>query len=96
MPVNPLLKLAGTKIVDANGELVMLRGAGLGGWMNMENFITGAPSRSRASLWKPSNTAAGFPGHESQIRDALRKAIGPDDADFFWDKVLKLIGHSFV
>ncbi|KAJ3029839.1 hypothetical protein HDV00_009372 [Rhizophlyctis rosea] len=38
-----VLKVNGNKIVDANGNEVLLRGAGLGGWMNMENFITGYP-----------------------------------------------------
>ncbi|KIM87823.1 glycoside hydrolase family 5 protein [Piloderma croceum F 1598] len=37
------LKVSGTKIVDVNGQEVILRGAGLGGWMNMENFISGYP-----------------------------------------------------
>jgi hypothetical protein len=27
------LKVAGTKIVDEDGEEIILRGAGLGGWM---------------------------------------------------------------
>jgi endoglucanase len=39
----PLLHVAGTRLVNANGEPVRLRGVGLGGWMNMENFITGYP-----------------------------------------------------
>ncbi|KAG6833172.1 Endo-1,4-beta-xylanase 5 [Tephrocybe sp. NHM501043] len=38
-----LLKVSGTKIVDEQGNEVVLRGAGLGGWMNMENFISGYP-----------------------------------------------------
>ncbi|KAF8966808.1 glycoside hydrolase [Flammula alnicola] len=38
-----LLKISGTKIVDEHGNEVILRGAGLGGWMNMENFISGYP-----------------------------------------------------
>ncbi|KAF4565599.1 Endo-1,4-beta-xylanase 5 [Pleurotus pulmonarius] len=38
-----LLKVSGTKIVDEDGKEVILRGAGLGGWMNMENFISGYP-----------------------------------------------------
>ncbi|KAI0933252.1 hypothetical protein AcV7_004773 [Taiwanofungus camphoratus] len=33
------LKVVGTKIVDEDGQEVTLRGAGLGGWMTMENFI---------------------------------------------------------
>ncbi|TEB18768.1 glycoside hydrolase [Coprinellus micaceus] len=38
-----LLRVSGTKIVDEQGKETVLRGAGLGGWMNMENFITGYP-----------------------------------------------------
>ncbi|KAF9051055.1 glycoside hydrolase [Hymenopellis radicata] len=38
-----LLKVSGTKIVDEDNNEVILRGAGLGGWMNMENFISGYP-----------------------------------------------------
>jgi aryl-phospho-beta-D-glucosidase BglC (GH1 family) len=37
------LKVSGTKVVDGDGKEVILRGAGLGGWMNMENFISGYP-----------------------------------------------------
>ncbi|KAK7048503.1 glycoside hydrolase family 5 protein [Favolaschia claudopus] len=37
------LKVSGTKIVDENDKEIILRGAGLGGWMNMENFISGYP-----------------------------------------------------
>ncbi|GLB42763.1 putative glycosyl hydrolase 5 (cellulase A) family protein [Lyophyllum shimeji] len=38
-----LLRVSGTKLVDEQGNEVILRGAGLGGWMNMENFISGYP-----------------------------------------------------
>ena len=38
-----LLKVSGTKLVDEQGKETILRGAGLGGWMNMENFISGYP-----------------------------------------------------
>ncbi|KIK97372.1 glycoside hydrolase family 5 protein [Paxillus rubicundulus Ve08.2h10] len=38
------LEVSGTKIVDGDSKEVILRGAGLGGWMNMENFISGYPS----------------------------------------------------
>ncbi|CUM50058.1 uncharacterized protein AC631_00901 [Debaryomyces fabryi] len=37
------LKVKGTKIVDENEELVVLKGAATGGHLNMENFITGYP-----------------------------------------------------
>ncbi|KAJ8521326.1 hypothetical protein ONZ45_g1972 [Pleurotus djamor] len=35
--------IKGTKIIDDEGNEVILRGAGLGGWMTMENFISGFP-----------------------------------------------------
>ncbi|MEN4100506.1 MAG: hypothetical protein ROW52_11325, partial [Anaerolineaceae bacterium] len=35
------LTVKGNQIVNGRGEQVVLRGFGLGGWMNMENFITG-------------------------------------------------------
>lgn len=41
--MSSFLKVDGTKIVDGNSQEVILRGAGLGGWMTMENFITGYP-----------------------------------------------------
>ncbi|KAF7760869.1 CAZyme family GH5 [Agaricus bisporus var. burnettii] len=37
------LRVSGTKIVNEAGGETVLRGAGLGGWMNMENFISGYP-----------------------------------------------------
>ncbi|RDW80490.1 glycoside hydrolase family 5 protein [Coleophoma crateriformis] len=40
---NGILRIQGEQVVDGNGKPVILRGAGLGGWMNMENFITGYP-----------------------------------------------------
>ena len=43
-PDTALLRTDGPRVVNAAGEQVRLRGVGLGGWMNMENFITGYPS----------------------------------------------------
>jgi endoglucanase len=40
----PALRVRGPRIVDADDQPVRLRGVGLGGWMNMENFITGYPA----------------------------------------------------
>jgi len=37
------LKVRGKHIVNESGEKVFLRGVNLGGWLNMENFITGYP-----------------------------------------------------
>jgi endoglucanase len=43
-----MLRVEGDAVVDADGARVYLRGAGLGGWMNMENFITGYPANETA------------------------------------------------
>ena len=44
----PLLKISGNQLVDGMGAPVILRGFGLGGWLNMENFITGYPANEEA------------------------------------------------
>jgi aryl-phospho-beta-D-glucosidase BglC (GH1 family) len=43
-----MLRVQGDAVVDADGARVLLRGVGLGGWMNMENFITGYPANETA------------------------------------------------
>lgn len=37
------IRVDGARLVDESGTTVTLSGVGLGGWMNMENFITGYP-----------------------------------------------------
>lgn len=54
-----------------DGKPVVLRGTALGGWMNMENFITG------------------YPGHESEHRAAMKKVLGQENYEFFFDKWLE-------
>jgi hypothetical protein len=42
MPLhNAFLKVNKNHIQNQSGQPVSLHGVGLGGWMNMENFITG-------------------------------------------------------
>jgi endoglucanase len=43
-----LLSTEGPRITNREGSPVVLRGVGLGGWMNMENFITGYPANEVA------------------------------------------------
>lgn len=50
---NTWIRVSGDRLVDGSGQPVVLTGVGLGGWMNMENFITGYPateSQHRAAL----------------------------------------------
>ena len=35
------LQTRGSDIVDGNGAAIRLKGVNIGGWLNMENFITG-------------------------------------------------------
>ena len=49
MPNHPaFLKVSQSHIQNQAGEEVTLHGVGLGGWMNMENFITGFPANENA------------------------------------------------
>ncbi|KAG8986119.1 hypothetical protein FRB90_004206 [Tulasnella sp. 427] len=66
-----ILRVSGDQIVGADGKPVILRGAGLGGHLNMENFITG------------------YPGHEHEMRRAMKAALGEEKYDFFFDKFLE-------
>ena len=43
-PDKNFLTLKGDQLVNRAGDAVPLRGFGLGGWMNMENFISGYPA----------------------------------------------------
>ncbi|GAA3133124.1 glycoside hydrolase family 5 protein [Nonomuraea salmonea] len=43
-----MLHVSGTQLVTEDDAPVRLRGVGLGGWMNMENFITGYPANESA------------------------------------------------
>jgi aryl-phospho-beta-D-glucosidase BglC (GH1 family) len=67
-----LIRVDGDHLATAAGEPVRLRGVGLGGWMNMENFITGYPST------------------EELQRKALRKVLGQDVYDAFFDRFLEV------
>jgi len=42
------LNVKGNHIQNQSGRVVTLHGIGLGGWMNMENFITGFPANEKA------------------------------------------------
>lgn len=47
-PSGPLLVVKGDKLVDGKGQVVRLRGFGLGGMLHMENFIDGYPGNEEA------------------------------------------------
>jgi endoglucanase len=65
-----IIQVDGDRLVLPDGSPIVLRGVGLGGWMNMENFISG------------------YPGTESQQRAALRRALGEEGYQRFFDRFL--------
>jgi len=67
---SPVLTVRDGAIVDGSGHRVILRGYNIGGWMNMENFLTG------------------YPGTETQHRRALRRALGPELYDAFFEEFM--------
>jgi endoglucanase len=75
------LRTAGPLVADEDGEPVRLRGVGVGGWLNMENFITGYPSTEsshRAAMLR----ALGPRRHALFFDSFLTHFFGPDDAAF--------------
>jgi hypothetical protein len=64
------LRAVRSGFVAGDGSRVRLRGTAVGGWLNMENFITG------------------YPGAESTMRAAVRRVLGPERYEFFFDRLL--------
>jgi endoglucanase len=82
-PANPMkwLRTSGSGIVTENGKPVMLRGVGVGGWLNMENFITGYPSTESAHR-RAMRKVLGDRRYELFFDSFLTHFFGPADAAF--------------
>ena len=65
-----VIRTSGSSFIGPDGEPLILRGVCLGGWLNMENFITG------------------YSGNESLMRTEVRRVIGDDRAERFFDRLL--------
>lgn len=75
------LRVAGDRLVDSSGATVRLAGVGLGGWLNMENFITGYPgteSLHRAAL----RAALGEEGYQRFFARFLTDFFAAADARY--------------
>src|SRR5829696_4076248 len=66
----PMIRTSGSSFLGPDGEPLLLRGVCLGGWLNMENFITG------------------YAANETLMRRELRRAIGDDRAERFFERLL--------
>lgn len=64
------VRVDGTRFLDPAGRPLVLRGVCLGGWLNMENFITG------------------YSGNETLMRREVRRVLGDDRADAFFERLL--------
>jgi hypothetical protein len=84
------ITVAGTKLVDGDQQEIILRGAGLGGWMkcvaatlSFSSFLT---------VYSMENFISGYPGCEFQIREALADTVGQQKSELFFDKVRRSAG----
>lgn len=68
-PSRPL-SIKGDQFLDAEGNAIRLRGPNIGGWLLMENFITG------------------YAANESFMRQQVRKVLGDDKYEHFFDRLL--------
>jgi len=85
-----ILKTQGSNIVNAEGKPVLLHGVGLGGWMNMENFITGYPANEAAQRNAIRNVL-GEEKYEYFFDRFLEYFFGPDDAKFLATNGMNLL-----
>jgi aryl-phospho-beta-D-glucosidase BglC (GH1 family) len=75
----PWLRVDGDRIVDTAGAPVRLTGFGLGGWMNMENFITGYPGNEE-NLRRVLREAMGEESYRAFFDEFLDGFFTDDDA----------------
>jgi hypothetical protein len=75
------LQTSGSRVVTEDGETFPLRGVGVGGWLNMENFITGYPGTESAHR-EAMRKALGQRRYELFFDSLLTHFFGPPDAAF--------------
>ena len=78
-PANPMLHTVGSKLVDARGQPVTLRGVNLGGWLLWEGWIFGEGFRSESDLLKQLNSLAGFAATQAFRQGVYSNFIAEDD-----------------
>jgi len=81
-----ILTVKGAEVVNGDGVTVILRGAGLGGWMKFALFCR-HPEEVLTFL-SLENFITGYPGHESTHRAAMLKVLGPKKYELFFDRWL--------
>src|SRR5919202_2513809 len=87
---SPFLTVKGNQLVNADGQPVVLRGFGLGGWMNMENFITGYPANEQAQR-EAIRKGLGDELYERFFDRFLQEFFTEDDAQYVSSLGLNLV-----
>jgi endoglucanase len=64
------MRVRGTDVLDLHGNAVRMQGVCIGGWLTMENFITG------------------YAANESMMRAAVRRVLGPERYELFFERLL--------
>jgi endoglucanase len=85
-----MLTTQGPQIVTSEGQPLILRGVGLGGWMNMENFVTGYPATEEAQR-EALRGVLGQQKYEFFFERFLDYFFGPADARFIASLGLNLV-----
>ncbi|WP_212913349.1 glycoside hydrolase family 5 protein [Streptomyces sp. TS71-3] len=75
----PLLRTEGARFVDGSGATVRLRGTAVGGWLNMENFITGYAA-NEALMRSTVRAVLGDQRYEAFFERLLTAFFNEDDA----------------
>ncbi|WP_055481485.1 cellulase family glycosylhydrolase [Sphaerimonospora mesophila] len=78
------LRVSGPQLVDEEGSPVRLRGVGLGGWLNMENFVTGYPA-NETTMRTAVREVLGEERYELFFERLLTSFFTEDDADLLRD-----------
>src|SRR3712207_1915109 len=81
MDTDRAIHVDGNRLVDGTGATVLLRGFGLGGWMTMENFITGHPA-TEGQLRRALGRSMGAEASDAFFDAFLTDFFGEADADF--------------
>jgi len=84
------LRVDGDRLRDGTGRVVTLTGFGLGGWMNMENFITGYPG-NESTMRRLLREAMGPDAYEAFFGELLEGFFTDADAE-----LLRSIGLNSV
>ena len=70
-----LLQTSGRSFTTRSGRSIVLRGVGLGGWMNMENFITGYPATEDAPAGRAAASARARTATDALLRPLPRRVL---------------------